>query len=340
MPRVIEDGLKGRSPDEVQVIHALLKGVPSRQRKAGNVAARVRKALEKLVAAGVTPATWKPAPGFKDTPPAEAVAVIVAELRRLTGASAPRTKAPARPVAGQPTGAKPAPTIGAKPAGAIPPGLQKDIEEAKVALGKAVTGDANARYDLAVVVARVKERSTADKYGEGAVKKLASEIGVGSKILYKYAEVTRRWNGAQFKEVAARPSKSGRTLPWTAFLVIAEVEDGRARNGLVTEALKGNLSISKIRDLVAEKNGKEAPSLAKQLSALAGGCRRLGKRVKDFFAAKGIRRGKIDDEAAAGAGKLDADLDELASIIANARTRLAGIGGAGSQPDGEPDTTE
>lgn len=112
--------------------------------------------------------------------------------------------------------------------------------------------DVAARYYVATMVQAVKD---AAKFGEGAIDKLEGPSGLDRSSLYRLAAVAETWAPSDFKKVSAEKAKNGLPLSWSHWEVLAyEVKDGRARNGLMTQALDECLSV---RDLRARANGTD-----------------------------------------------------------------------------------
>ncbi len=142
----------------------------------------------------------------------------------------------------------PGPKPRGRPRQEIVPALARAIETATDLLASAGAEDALTRYKVARIVAHVK--GAPGRYGERAVGTLARSIKIGKKTLYHYAEVVETWDPREFRKLASRRGSGGRALPWSMFLELALIRDGRKRAALIETAFAKDLSVRAIRKIV------------------------------------------------------------------------------------------
>jgi hypothetical protein len=111
---------------------------------------------------------------------------------------------------------------------------------ARDSLTDAERNDVTARHKVGVIVREVMDEA---KYGENAVGRMESELGVDEKTLYRYGKVAEVWSAKEFKKVVGQLNDKRLPLTWSHLEILAGVEDGRSRRALQARVLKECLSV-------------------------------------------------------------------------------------------------
>jgi hypothetical protein len=154
-------------------------------------------------------------------------------------------------------------------------------KEARELLVAADRSDVLARYKAGVIVRAVMNEA---KYGESGVERMEAELGLDQKTLYRHATVAETWEEPEFKAEVKRTNTKGLPLTWSHFELLATVKDGRNRNGLITRALKENLSVHALRALMGSgepKAKRAATGEATEISP-SGAIRHLDQALDAF----------------------------------------------------------
>ena len=135
-----------------------------------------------------------------------------------------------------------------KSAGEMSPELREALEKLRELVTQSDTQDAATQYSIGCVVRDVQDAP--GKYGAGSVKRLAQEMGRDEKSLYHRAQVARTWPLDEYNALLARKNSKGLPLSFYHLVVLASVEDRNARERLIEEALKKDVSVNAMRRLV------------------------------------------------------------------------------------------
>ncbi|HEX8435245.1 hypothetical protein [Archangium sp.] len=136
----------------------------------------------------------------------------------------------------------------ARSAGEMSPELREALEKLRELMTQSDTQDAATQYRIGCVVCDVQDAP--GKYGAGSVKRLARELGRNETSLYHRAQVARTWPPDEYNALLARKSSKGLPLSFYHLVLLASVEDRNARERLIEEALKKDVSVNTMRRLV------------------------------------------------------------------------------------------
>ncbi|HZH18368.1 MAG TPA: hypothetical protein VE057_28710 [Archangium sp.] len=121
------------------------------------------------------------------------------------------------------------------------PALRSEYLKLKKMLASAEKQDAQVRYEIGRVVAKV--RGAGPRYGSNAVGQLERALGLDENTLRRYERIANTWTSARFSELMKRTNLYGRPLSWSHLDVLAEVADAKKREVLLDEALREGLSV-------------------------------------------------------------------------------------------------
>jgi hypothetical protein len=108
---------------------------------------------------------------------------------------------------------------------------------------------ARARYAVGKTIADIKGRP--EKYGEGAVARLAASLEEDLPSLYRYATVAECWSPAQFEALLLRAGADGHHLSWSHLVLIAGVASPASRAHWTDRVLKDRLSVRELGALLS-----------------------------------------------------------------------------------------
>ena len=128
------------------------------------------------------------------------------------------------------------------------PELLKVLEELSKLVAESDTADAQAQYRIGCVVRDVMDAP--NKYREGSVKRLASELGRDEKSLYHRAAVARAWSPDDYTKLLARKNRKGLPLSFYHLVELASVEDPDGRELIIKDALDQCLTVKGVRSRV------------------------------------------------------------------------------------------
>ncbi|SEN18295.1 hypothetical protein SAMN05444354_1335 [Stigmatella aurantiaca] len=143
------------------------------------------------------------------------------------------------------------------------PTLRSEYEKLKKKLAGSEKQDAQVRYEIGRVVAKV--RGASPRYGSNAVGQLERALGLDENTLRRYELIASTWTPAQFAALLKRTNLYGRSLSWSHLDVVAAVADARKREGLLDEALREGLSV---RELASRVRGR-TPALVEDTNESA-----------------------------------------------------------------------
>ena len=154
-------------------------------------------------------------------------------------------------------------------------------KEARYLLTAADRSDLLTRYKAGVIIRKVKE--SAD-YGENGVKRMEEELGRDQGTLYRYSTVVETWEEPEFKAQIKRTNAKGLPLTWSHYELLATVEDGRRRNGLITRALNECLSVHALRALMGSSESKAKRAATGEATEISpsGAIRHLDQALDAF----------------------------------------------------------
>ena len=131
---------------------------------------------------------------------------------------------------------------------AMAPALRSEYEKLKKKLAGSEKQDAQVRYEVGRVVAKV--RGLRARYGSNAVGQLERALGLDENTLRRYERIASTWTPARFSALMTRTTPYGRPLSWSHLDVLAEVADAKRREVLLDEALREGLSVRQLASRV------------------------------------------------------------------------------------------
>ena len=85
-----------------------------------------------------------------------------------------------------------------------------------------------------------------ETYGTQSVERVAAELGMSARVLYRYIAVAESWSESQLKVEIDRTNRFGQPLSWSHFLALAKVDDARSRALLIDECLANAWSVREL----------------------------------------------------------------------------------------------
>ena len=132
-------------------------------------------------------------------------------------------------------------------------------------LDRRTADDAKVMYRVAKEVAEVT--ASANKYGTGAVRKIAKAVGCTAPNVYAWATVADCWDESAFNALLELRNSKGRPLAFSHFVEVAREPDGEKRSRLLEKALAESLSV---RD-IAKQIPRSAPPKPMSLTVTVNG---------------------------------------------------------------------
>lgn len=124
---------------------------------------------------------------------------------------------------------------------AVERNIKSVSKKVKTLLARADHNDVLARYEVSVILKNVMADA---KYGENAIAKMQSEIGLKKQSLYRIARVAQAWPEVEFSELANRVNKNEWPLSWSHFELLASIDE--SRNQMVERALAESLTVAEL----------------------------------------------------------------------------------------------
>jgi hypothetical protein len=134
----------------------------------------------------------------------------------------------------------------------LPDELGRKCSEIKRSLRDCDRNDATGRYRVALAIREVRD-GEANRYGENAMNRLASEVGLSVVSLYAYARVPDAWDEPAFKELQTDNAKASGSVCWWHLVELAKVTDIQQRSELLDAVRRERLSVRDLKDRIAEK---------------------------------------------------------------------------------------
>lgn len=152
------------------------------------------------------------------------------------------------------------------------------IDQARKTILNLLAGTVNEitlRYRVGCEVQALKRT-----YGDGAVGKLARQLGRARSALYEYASVAAAWpDRKEFVKWAKRKQRDGAPLTFSHFVDLARVSDAAARKHLFEVALTDRLSVRQLRKRVRAPGTR--PIEQDSFESAVNGLDRLAQRLVD-----------------------------------------------------------
>ena len=124
-------------------------------------------------------------------------------------------------------------------------------------LRKASATDAHGRYKIGHIVRDIT--ASEDKYGKGAVEKVAACVGLRKSTLYSCAKVAGAWTEERFGALVKVANSKGMPLSFCHLVVLAEVGDEEDRGTFTEQALNEALAVDQLRHLIKGMPAKRSP---------------------------------------------------------------------------------
>jgi hypothetical protein len=126
--------------------------------------------------------------------------------------------------------------------------LSKKYELIKQLIKKAEHADIRNRYKVALHLRDVNQGDgQGQRYGNGAVREIATTLGWGKSTVHEYIQVAEAWNEEQLETVIKKGEACGQPLTWGHLCVIAAVADTEERGGLVDDTIRNGLSMQELK---------------------------------------------------------------------------------------------
>ncbi len=180
--------------------------------------------------------------------------------------------------------------------------LVKIYERLLKVVAETTREEASRRYDIGKLVRQVRDDE--EKYGKRSVEALAMLLRFDKSTLHDYANVATTWDDKEFKALLKKKTALGLGLRFSHLVVLAQVDDGRGRNALITRALAQNLTVRQLAEIVRAGAAADGDAAASEPSAPTP--------------ADVIRRVSLRWETAAD--EIDRDTRELVQLASTQRT--------------------
>jgi hypothetical protein len=135
--------------------------------------------------------------------------------------------------------------------------LREQCERIRVLLERPDAATLQIRYEVAVLVADVKQRT--ERYGLDAVGEIARTLRRARAALYRNAAVAERWPPHVFHARVER--SAGHAPSWSHWVLLASVSNAARRDALLERVCMEGLSVRAVRRL-AVGTGPEATAVA------------------------------------------------------------------------------
>jgi hypothetical protein len=135
--------------------------------------------------------------------------------------------------------------------------LMAAIKTIRQDLSDADLSDLQRRYQVAVEIKKVRDGSD-NRYGKGAMKKLASALGYSLETLRLYAMVADAWTAEEMGQIALRKAKRGMPICWTNLLYFAAISPKEVREKYLEQFFAGDASIQDIKRLMQHEEGSSS----------------------------------------------------------------------------------
>ena len=183
-------------------------------------------------------------------------------------------------------------------------------------LAEAERHDTLARHRVGEMLRGVK-RST-DTYGTHAVDRVAAEIGVPARELYRHIAVAECWSEAELTALVRETTRFGQPLTWSHFLAIATAREHVSRAALLGECLKNAWSVRELTqriDGLSAHRGRSRDAVRAgeaMLAAIKEGVQTAGRAVAELRTLEDALADRLDDA--------DEPLDD--AVLAHAEERF------------------
>lgn len=228
------------------------------------------------------------------------------------------------------------------------PALQTEYRAIATKLTQQQYDEVLARFELGKFITTVVTDTR--KYGENAVKLLATAMGMSETFLYNVKQLHTQWKD-QYKELKAIASEkmpSGMTLSYSHFVFINTIPSATERLAMAKRCVAEGLSVEATKTAILEKYGKRSNNtgdisprnptagtavMSKALEKLTDSHDKIGTAVFDKIASEPETFAKKDtvDKLASllkqtieARRLLDEDIERLQDTIAMLKTSLEG----------------
>jgi hypothetical protein len=156
--------------------------------------------------------------------------------------------------------------------------LRRKLEAVRELLAAATADEVRGRHGVGVLILEVK--TDENRYGKGAVAKLANSIGVDATTLYRYAAVAKVWDAPTVRSLLRRKGPHGQPASWCHLMELVRVPSASCRKKLLERVLVEGLSVRALVGLVREAGGEHEADDAETESGSAGIVRDLAKLAR------------------------------------------------------------
>lgn len=124
-------------------------------------------------------------------------------------------------------------------------------------LARETRGTIRAHYRIGLLVSKVRS-AAANRYGAGAVERLAEAVGLDRATIYDHVTVAERFTPSDIKALLKRKGRQGVPLSWSHLVELAKVIDKGRREKLIAAALQEGLSVRKLMERIEESSSEES----------------------------------------------------------------------------------
>ncbi len=120
------------------------------------------------------------------------------------------------------------------------------------------------RHKIGVGVLELKNE---DKYGTGAVERLADDLGYHKSTLYEYADVAEMWPSGAFEKLCVRKTTKGMPITFSHLVELTGVKNAKRRASLLEQVFTKSLSVRGLQEKI-EGRAKSAAKLASRYNGV------------------------------------------------------------------------
>jgi len=129
-------------------------------------------------------------------------------------------------------------------------------EEIRALFAQAVRDELHTRYRAGALLSVVKRTPLA--YGEGAVERIAAELGMAVATLYRYATVAESWSLAEIEDQSRRTNRFGEPLSWSHLVALTRVPNPVSRRALAAQCLAEGWPVRRLTQIITALAGEDA----------------------------------------------------------------------------------
>lgn len=131
--------------------------------------------------------------------------------------------------------------------------LQTEFESIRAEIEEQAHKNVLFYYKLGGRIRRI--HANQQKYGEGAVDKMAGALDMDRGTLYKAMTFTDQYTKAQIDDYLNRGKEAGQVITWSHFSQLVAIPDEAQRKELIEQVLTNGLSVRDLKDEIAKRLG-------------------------------------------------------------------------------------